>query len=157
MTEPENYKSRVNLQVDTLVELVEVPGVPVKTGTVWKIRALQIDGKSLALDALENWQRTTPADYKKILKAMEIAVSKVRVQSPNHVKKCSDPAYETSYEFRAHRGSARLMFFYDTNDGNIIICTNGMDKGENQNNAFQFCNKFETFYNSCEKTKKSKP
>lgn len=126
------------------LELAEIPNVA-QAGDYWKLRALGADGKFHAINILAEWKRREPSDFKKIVKAMQLGAKEHRVHSPNHVKQCTQ-GYPLTYEFRAHRGSARLMFFYDEKR-KLIVCTNSVWKGaDNQNNAFRICDLFRQQY-----------
>ena len=136
------------------VETVEIPGVESHPSDYWKIRALQIDGTSIAINAL---LEMAPGEFRKILKSIRLAAASRYVRSPNHVKRCGDPNYRDAYEFRAHRGNSRLMFFYDETDGNVIVCTNHLSKASgNQNNAFKICHDLCVYYRNLKDQKHSK-
>lgn len=130
------------------IKICEIPGLPDEIGTPWKIRALMIDGKSFALNALLEWQSKQPNDYKKILNSLKLAASsKLPLHSPKHVKKSI--AHENVYEARADKMHARLFFFYSREKEQIIVCTNDYWKkgdGKGQDAAFNFCNKLKFMY-----------
>lgn len=132
------------------IELVEIPGLPTGTQSTWKLRALVIDGKSLAIEALKQWKDSEKADYRKIMKTMAMAGQQHRVRDEKHVKKCSNPRYPETHELRAHKGHARLMFFYDGRFEMAIICTNGFfGKGsgsQKQDTAFKHCYELKQIY-----------
>jgi putative component of toxin-antitoxin plasmid stabilization module len=131
------------------LELVEIPGLPDSTEAVWKIRALEVNGRSLAAEALLKWAKSEPGDYKKIMKAMRMAVQQHRVKNPNHVKPCANPNYSGVYELRADKGHARLMFFYDDRKAMAVICTNeffGKGSSAQQDTAFKHCHEFKKIY-----------
>jgi hypothetical protein len=100
------------------------------------------------LEALTNWSQNQKADFKKIKKAIEIVGQTQRVQNEKHVKKSSNPNHDNIYEIRAHKGHARLMFFYSEDEGTaIFVCTNPYWKGKgSQDQAFETCNKLKLAY-----------
>lgn len=130
------------------VELLEIPGLAASDQTACRIRVLSIDGKSLALAALELWESAENADFKKIMKNIRILGQLGRdVRDEKRVKKCSNPSFDGTYEIRADKGSARLMFFFDDAEGLLVICTNDFWKGSgNQDTAFKHCFEFRTIY-----------
>jgi mRNA-degrading endonuclease RelE of RelBE toxin-antitoxin system len=124
------------------LELLEIPGVEASHQTSWKIRALAIDGVSPALEALLAWEKSEKADYKKIMKVMRIVGQSDRVRDEKHVKKSSNADHENVYEMRAHRGHARLMFFYSEEDEAVVVCTTSYWKGKgDQDTAFRQCSR----------------
>ena len=127
--------------------LVDIPCLDFAGTRVWQVKALVIDGKSPALEALSQWAVEELRDYKKIKKAIEIASQVTRTKDEKKVKKSQNPAHGQVYEFRADKGHARLMFFYDKIDGNMIICTNPYWKNRgNQDKAFALCSKLKDLY-----------
>jgi mRNA-degrading endonuclease RelE of RelBE toxin-antitoxin system len=132
--------------------LKEVSGLSKCDQTHWKIRTLVIDhngnSTSPALEALEEWSKIEKADFKKIIKVMKRVGQTKRVQAPNHVKKSTNPKHENVYEMRAHRGHARLMFFYSEKDQTaVVVCTNKYWKGDGaQNQAFEVCDQLRKRY-----------
>lgn len=137
----------VNSKVDNSIRLVEIPGLNAKDQACWQIRALEINGKSPALAALIEWQKKEPEDWKKIRKVMQLHGSQRVIQDERKIKKSSNPNHGEVYEMRADKGHARLMFFYDTLGGTIIICTNEYWKGKgNQDAAFATCKRLKDYY-----------
>ena len=129
------------------ISLEDIPGVEPRFETVWKVRALVVDGRDPVRAALARWQKEYPDDFKAILKVMRLAAQQKRVNNPKHVKKSSNPAHENAYEMLAYTGVARLMFFYDEHDEAIIVCTNEFEKCRgNQDAAFQRCVAFRELY-----------
>ena len=109
------------------------------------IRALSLDGKCLAINSLDEFRKSKPDDYKKIMKALSLIRRQQRVRNPNHVKKCQNRLYPDVYEARAHGGLARLMFFYhrDNSGREIAVFTNSFWKNRgDQNQAFTRCDGF---------------
>lgn len=129
------------------VELLEIPEFSLPSNAIWEVRLLAVNGTSPALDALLGWQSRNRADYKRILKAIRIAAQHNRVTGVRrHVGKCQNPNHSDVYEFIAHTGKARLMFFYDSRS--IIICTNAHMKGNSasQDAAFARCAEYRKIY-----------
>lgn len=121
-------------------ELHEIPGLKPSEQTSWKIRALGMNGRVPALDALVDWSVSEKADYNKIMKVMRIVGQVRRVPNPKHVKKSTDPKDEGAYEMRADKGHARLMFFYAEQEESLVVCTNHHWKGKgSQAQAFKLC------------------
>jgi hypothetical protein len=134
------------------IELLEIPGLDARQPTVWKVRALVVDGRNPVLAALVRWQREYPDDYKAIMKVMRLAALQKRVLNPKHVKKSADERHGNAYEMLAYTGIARLMFFYDEGTESLIICTNEFEKGGgDQSAAFQRCVTFRGLYLKAQK------
>lgn len=132
------------------ITLEDIPELQLPINAVWQVKALVVDGKSPALDALESWSRQHPDDYKRILKSIRIAVSQRRVTADRkHVGKNQNPKHGDVYEFIAYTGIARLMFFYDDHADALIICTNALGKvnsAANQDAAFARCAAYRDLY-----------
>jgi hypothetical protein len=130
------------------IELHEVFSVPDLAENFWKVRVLVIDEKSPAQETLTEWSKKQKTDYKKILKALRIAAKRKDCLNPNHVKRSTNPNHGGKiFEVRAHRGHARLMFFYSLKNESLIVCTNPYWKGKgNQNQAFDMCAKFQQIF-----------
>lgn len=131
------------------ITLEDIPELGLPANALWQVKALVVDGKSPALDALESWQRYRPHDYKRIIKAIRLAAGEARVTGPRkHVGKNQNPKYGDVYEFIAYTGKARLMFFYDEATSALIICTNAHEKGNSsdQDAAFGRCAAYKSLY-----------
>lgn len=125
----------VNSGVDTELRLVSIPGVHPEWEESHPVRALEINGVSPALDALADWKRVQQADFKKIMKVIERVARLVRVLDEKHVT--PDARRTGIYEMRAHRGHARLMFFYEPGPRGTAVCVLPFWKGVgNQRTAF---------------------
>jgi len=131
-------------------ELVDIPGFIQPASSTWKIKALQINGISPTLVALDQWQKNHAKDYKQIINVMKQVAVNFRVTNPKQVKKTSNPKkYGNIYEMRAHTNNARLFFFYDPTNENIVVCANAYTKGKgNQDSAFQECSTLKSYYES---------
>jgi hypothetical protein len=137
------------------IELLEIPGLDARQPTVWKVRALVVEGRNPVLAALVRWHREHPADYRAIMKVMRLAAQQKRVRNPKHVKKSADDKHGNAYEMIAYTGIARLMFFYDEGTESLIVCTNEFEKGDgDQSAAFQRCVIFRDLYFRAQKQKK---
>jgi hypothetical protein len=129
------------------LELSDIPGLEARHQSVWKVRALVVDGRNPVLAALVRWQREYPSDYTAIMKVMRLAAQQKRVMNPKHVKKSADDKHGNAYEMIAYTGVARLMFFYDEDEESLIVCTNEFEKGGgDQSAAFQRCVTFRDLY-----------
>lgn len=122
------------------ISFINIPIVPDVRGARWKVRALAIDGKSLVLPAILEWEQKQKADFKKIKRSLTYASQQIRCINENHVTAGEGKDLEGIYEARADHGKARVMFFY-WEPQNFIVCTNpywkGKGAGKNaQNNAF---------------------
>lgn len=131
-------------------QLIDIPGFSQPTSSKWKIKALQINGVSPAIAALVEWEQTRQTDYKQILNVMKQVASHIRVKNTNQVKKTANPRkHGDIYEMRAHTNHARLFFFYDDENENVVVCTNAFVKGTgNQNQAFAKCGTLKKYYES---------
>lgn len=128
-------------------DLIDIPGLDFSETAMWTVKALVIDGKSPAFEALKKWATEEPKDYKKIKKAIEYAAQVKQTKDEKKVKKSQNPSHGQVYEFRADKMHARLMFFYDETERNLIICTNDYWKNKgNQNAAFAACTKLKQLY-----------
>ncbi len=132
------------------IDLLEIPGLRAEEQGRWQVRALAFDGQSPALVALHEWQKTQPADFKKIMKVMRIVGGMHRVPDENKVKRNENPAHGEVFEMRAHKGHARMMFFYsDRDEAAVVVCTNDFWKGKgSQDAAFARCAKLKQLYES---------
>ena len=132
------------------ITLEDIPELQLPINAFWQVKALVVDGKSPALDALESWSRHHPDEYKRILKAIRIAAMQRRdTAGRKHVGKNKNPEYGDVYEFIAYTGIARLMFFYDDRADALIVCTNAHGKvntAANQDAAFARCAAYRNLY-----------
>jgi len=132
------------------IRLLEIPGLDERDQTECKIRVLSIDGSDLVLGHLEQWRINQKEDFKKIMKVMKLAACHKRVRNEKHVRKTGIKEQGPVYEMRADKGHARLFFFYDDTDDQLIVCTNTYWKGKGakkaQHHAFEHCSKLRTIY-----------
>ena len=132
------------------IELAEIPGVTNHQQIVWKVRALQINGRDLVLGSLAEWQNKSPGDYKKIMKVLSMIGQVDRIRDEKKVKKSANPKHDGVYEIRADKGSARVMFFYCEKSQSAVICTNAYWKAKSsrkeQDQAFETCHKLKQIY-----------
>ena len=128
------------------IELLDIPGLSASDQTACKIKALSVNGKSPALAALSEWEAGERADYNKIFKNLRILGQLGRqVNNDKRVQKCGNSKYSETYEVRADKGHARLMFFWCVDDS-VVILTNKFWKGGQQNLAFKQCSDFRDIY-----------
>lgn len=151
------------------LDLQEIPGLSQNDQTHWQVRVLVIETegqrKSPALDALDEWKTNQRGDYNKIFKVMKRVAQTTRVRDPNHVKRSGNPDHGEVYEMRAHRGHARLMFFYARHEKTaVVVCTNAHWKNKgSQDQAFGLCDQLKKLYDKQfpetkhEPTKRKKP
>jgi hypothetical protein len=85
------------------IALVEIPGVTNHQQIVWKVRALQINGRDLVLGSLAEWQNKSLGDYKKIMKILSMIGQVDRIRDEKKVKKSANPKHEGVYEIRADK------------------------------------------------------
>ncbi|RFC52006.1 MAG: Phage derived protein Gp49-like (DUF891) [Verrucomicrobia bacterium] len=132
------------------VELIQIPGITNQHQTRWLVRVLQINGHDLVLGSLADWARNSSGDYKKIMKVLQMIGQVDRIRDEKHVKKSDNPKHDKVYEIRAHKGSARLMFFYSEKNRSVVICTNSYwkakDSKKEQDQAFETCHKLKQIY-----------
>ena len=118
------------------ITLHHIPDVEPEWEQSHRVRALVIDGKSPVLTQLAQWKSSEPADYKKIMRVMERVARLDRVKDEKHVR--ADGAKSDIFEMRAHRGKARVFFFYDNDQTRTAICVHTFWKGSgNQSKAFE--------------------
>jgi hypothetical protein len=132
------------------IELIQIPGVTNQHQTRWLVRVLQFNDRDLVLGSLVKWKRESPSDYNKIMKVLQMIGQLDRIRDEKHVKKSDNPKHDKVYEIRAHRGSARLMFFYCEKNQSAVICTNtywkAKDSKKEQDQAFETCHKLKQIY-----------
>ncbi|MFM2297818.1 MAG: hypothetical protein RL117_1525 [Verrucomicrobiota bacterium] len=132
------------------VSLAEIPGVTNQHQTCWVVRVLRVEGRDLVLGPLAEWEKDSPGDYKKIMKVLQRIGQVDRIRDEKHVKKSKNPKHDQIYEIRAHKGSARLMFFYSEKTQAAVICTNTYWKAKEsqreQDQAFEICHKLKQIY-----------
>jgi hypothetical protein len=128
-----------------MIHLVEIPGVPNEFGDFWRIRALEINGTSLAIAQLADLAEKNPKDFKKIRTALRAAAKEEKCPHTKYVKPCRNAHYPGTFEAIAYALNARLMFFYCEHT-RAIVCTNLMWKAaDNQDKA---CHDFKDIYDS---------
>ena len=102
------------------ISLTDIEGVEPQGHHRHPVKALVIDGKSPVRDELAYWHDRECADYKKIMKVMQLVACNERVRNEIHVTK--DAEDSELYEMRAHRGRARVFFFYAKDEEDTVIC-----------------------------------
>ncbi|MFH0880809.1 MAG: type II toxin-antitoxin system RelE/ParE family toxin [Lentisphaerota bacterium] len=132
------------------LRLVNIPFVDEGPQSRCRVVALEMDGKCPVLADLLDWKRNAKADFKKIVKVMRYVGQLGRVRNEKHVKKSDNPRHGEIYEMRAHKGSARVMFFYDERGQAIAVCTNTYFKTkpsrQEQDETFELCARMRTLY-----------
>lgn len=132
------------------IGLRDIPGFEPDSSDLWEIKALTFGDKNPVVQALDDWEVSQKSDFKKIIKAMEFAAKQHRVKDKKKVKPCANKKYDGTYEFRADKGQARIMFFYDERKGSIIVCTTPFfGKGgstQKQDTAFKQCHELKKLY-----------
>src|SRR5437764_1201664 len=142
------------------LELVEIPGFEPRHETIWKVRALVVNGRDPVRAALARWSQGDQKDYKAIMKVMRLAAQQEHIHNPKHVKKSANPKHSNVYEMLAYTEKARLMFFYDDTERALIICTNEYEKGVgDQDAAFRLCSELRKLYfqETKDETRKASP
>ena len=120
------------------IELVDIIHKP-EWERAHQIRAIEIDGRCRVAVELADLARYDAADFAKIMKVVRMVAEQERVTNTNHVKR--GRGYPDIYEMRAHRGHARLYFFYTPAHKEVVVCTNSYWKtkpsANEENEAFQ--------------------
>lgn len=130
-----------------MIELKKIEGLNDSHQTVWRVRAMAINGRSPVLTELLSWKNNSEADYKKIMKILRMVGQFHRLVDPKKVKKSANSKHHNIYELRADKGHARIMFFYAEGDEAVVVCTVPYWKGRGkQDTAFQRCAELKMFY-----------
>ena len=130
------------------VKLVDIACIPADWQTVHRIKALEINGRSPALDALADWQQQNDRDFKRLMRSIKLLCMNKRVENPKHMKK-GDGQQADVYEIRADKGLPRLFCFFTKGCEEIVICTHGWGKKSSrkqQDAEFEKCSRFKTLY-----------
>jgi len=118
-----------------LIDIFHQPGWETRHA----IRALEINGKCRVYEELIDLKRSNPADFKKLMKVIRKVACQERVMNEKQVVR--GKGWPEVYEIRAHRGNARLYFFYTPDNSEIVVCTNSYWKSKRskkeQDEAFQ--------------------
>ena len=131
------------------VALVDIACIKSEWQTVHRIKALEIEGKSPALDALAYWIRNNQRDFKRLMRSIKLVCQSKRVLNPKYIKKSDNPKYGNVYEIRADKGLPRLFSFYSQVSDEIVICTHGWNKKSShaqQDAEFAKCARFKAIY-----------
>jgi len=111
-----------------------------------RVRAMEVDGRSLAVAALHDVVRHHHDDYRKVMKVLRLVAGCDRVRNENHVKRGAK--WPDIYEIRG--GMVRLFFFYTPDLEEIVVCTNAYWKTKpgrkEQDTAFAICARFRDLY-----------
>jgi len=103
------------------------------------IRAIEVDGRCRVAEDLAELSRYDLGDFKKIMKVIRLVGERERVLNEKHVVR--GKKHTEIYEMRAHRGHARLYFFYTPDQREVVVCTNSYWKTKpsfrEQNESFE--------------------
>lgn len=131
------------------ITLEDIPGLDLPAQALWQVKVLVVDGHDEVLPALLRWKREHHEAFKAIVKVLKITAQQHRVHNEKHVRKSTNPAHGDVYEMRAHKKTARMMFFYAEDSDALIICTNPYEKGRgDQDAAFARCAEFKRLFES---------
>jgi len=131
------------------ITLEDIPELGLPLNTSWQVKVLVVEGRNPVKTALLRWKKENQRDYKAILKVLRLTAQQYRVQKQEHVKKSANADHGEIYEARAHKGTARLMFFYEEGSQSLIICTHEYEKGRgDQDASFARCAAFKDLYES---------
>lgn len=131
------------------VRLVDIAAVKIEWQTVHRIKALEINGRSPALDALAEWAQDNQRDYNRLMHSIKLVCQNIRVHNPKYIKKSRNPRHGDVYEIRADKGLPRLFCFYSRSSDQVVICTHGWGKQSSrrqQDAEFEKCVKFKRLY-----------
>jgi phage-related protein len=127
------------------VSLVEIPGFLPEWEVVYRVRALKVNDRALALKALRDLQAHHPEDYAKLMATMTVVARHERVRDPWLVRK--DAKGGEVYEMKG--GHARLFYFYAPDDS-IVVCTHHYWKAKpsqrEQDAQFRKCARLREMY-----------
>jgi len=135
MAQSRKPEKPVNMQVDTLLRLLRVPGLPERERDLHRIRLLEVDGVS-AMNALKEWQEKHAAEWKRIAGKLRLIAENrdlPRLETIERVGPGKDIV-----EVKA--GDVRLFGFQDQDGNYTFVCTNtfwapGGSKNKRQNKA----------------------
>ncbi len=134
------------------IDLEDIPGLEhfFSDPPKWKVKTCCLGGAgNLVLKKLDLWRNDPEMEeeYGQIIANIVVTACSEKIESDTpFVKKNRNPENGEVYEFRAFNenteraGKARVLFFYDEDDENLIICTNTFEKGQgDQNMSFSQC------------------
>lgn len=141
------------------IELEDIPGLEqhFSEPPQWRVKTCCLGGAgNLVLKKLSQWadDPEMEEEYAQIIANIVVTACSERIESDTpFVKRNHNPENGEVYEFRAFNekieraGKARVLFFYDEEDGNMIICTNTFEKGQgDQNMSFRQCAHLKQLY-----------
>lgn len=131
------------------IALVDITCVKREWQTEHRIKALSIDERSPALDALAEWSRDNQRDFKRLMRSIKLVCENKRVRNPKYIKKSDNAAHGDVYEIRADKGMPRLFCFYSGGTSEIVICTHGWGKKASraqQDGEFTKCARLKAIY-----------
>ena len=135
---------RVNVGME--VRLRAIPDVLDEWQEVYRVYALEVDGRSHALYEILNLKRKHPVDFKKLMKTIKLVAGSDIILGQRHVKKAQN--HENVYEMKG--GQARMFFFYIHGSRKAVVCTNAYWKAKpskkEQDAAFSICQQLRVKY-----------
>lgn len=131
--------------------LVDIPDNTIDNQSHWKFRFLAIlnehnQQRSPALKEFNEWRKKNFKEFRKLVRAMTYAATHEKHLNSQFIKE--DREGRGGFELRNNRCKLRLLFFYDTNEDQIIVCTNTFRKSDDraQNKAFAKCARLKDAY-----------
>ncbi len=140
------------------IELQDIPGLDSLFSETpkWRVKTCCLGGAgNLVLKKLDQWRNDSgmEEEYQQIIaNIVTTAYSDKILSDTPFVKKNTNPENGEVYEFRAFNeqikraGKARVLFFYDEEGENLIICTNTFEKQGDQNMSFSQCARLKEHY-----------
>ncbi len=112
----------------------------------YKIRAVEINGKSEALMGLLLFEKKDKKDLKKLINTLKAQLkSKEIIHNKEKVQQSKKKGQENIIEIKANKGKSRL-FGYISEDDELIICTNTYWKSDNIKLQAKAFDKSESIY-----------
>lgn len=131
--------------------MIDIPESDIGEQQCWKIQFLGTldesnNTRSPVLNDFLEWKKKNRKEFAKIVRAMTYAATHSKHIDPKFVKE--DREKRGGFEFRNNRCNLRLLFFYDDDNDQIIICTNTFKKSKNkaQDEAFAKCARLKDAY-----------
>lgn len=126
------------------VQLVETPDVQPGWEVVYRIRALEVGGRAVAVADLLDLRKKHYEDYRRLLAAIRWVAGNRRSEHPSRARK--DARGEDVYEMK---GGPSRLFFNAPNEA-IVICTHHYWKAKpskkEQDAEFRRCARFRKLY-----------
>lgn len=140
------------------IELEDIPDLDhlFSESPEWEVKTCHLGGAgNLVLKKLDQWRNDSEMkkEYEQIMVSIVTTACSKKIESDTpFVKKNTNPDNGEVYELRSYNekieraGKARILFFYDEEDRNIIICTNTFEKQGDQNMSFRQCARLKQLY-----------